>query len=236
MFRWASPQPISTTQTALLEQAGGFRRPWGEAWEQPDGLDLVLFQPPHALLASGDMAAGVLGSAYDQLTAVSERLRLVNGERLMALGAAEIAHWLMGHPPARPLELPAVEPLLAATTLTLLQAIPGLEPAYQRLDGSSQRGGAAADLAYARRLQPSAEALLEAWSGLPFPPAPDSAADPAVQRLEALAEELERSVLACEAARERATRLQRLSEGRQAELRRSAQLLRRLIHLQARLF
>lgn len=231
MFRWASPHPLPSALAQLLERAGV--SPCGPQ-EAPD---LTVFLPPHLLLACGAASADQLEQAYAGLKDGDDRAPLINGERLLAMQPSEIAHWLLGHPPRRPLELGAADPLLAAVTLAQLEQRPELATHYQRLDGRSERGGAVPELDYRLRLQPSAADLLAAWNGLARDAQDGGAAElqQAQQQLRALAEALERQLA-------ETLRLQELAEQQQGTTRhllarslRLAELMRRLMGLQARL-
>jgi hypothetical protein len=217
MFRWASPQPIPTPLAHLLEQAGGCRCGPQEA------PDITLFLPPHLLLSTGACAEAGLGAAYAGFDDGAPQ-QLVNGERLL------------GRPLQRPLELAAVDPLLAAVTLAQLERRPALVEHYQGLDARSQRGGAAAEADYRQRLQPSPEALLAAWNQLLMHRQVQDAGalQLARQHLQELTMELEQQVIATHQARELAAQRQTTSRWLQGELGRLRRLLPRLMVLQGR--
>jgi len=231
MFRWASPQPLSTALAQLLERAGV--SPCGPE-EAPD---LTVFLPPHLLLADGAATADQLAQAYAGLDERAHRAPLINGERLLAMQPSEIAHWLLGHSPRRPLELGAVDPLLAAVTLAQLEQRPELAPHYQRLDARSERGGAEPELDYRLRLQPSAADLLAAWNGLARDSQDRGAVElrQAQQQVRALAQALERQLAETLRLQELAERQQSTARHLLARSLRLGQLMRRLMGVQARL-
>ena len=230
MFRWASPHPLPTPLAQLLERAGV--SPCGPQ-EAPD---LTVFLPPHLLLACGAATADQLEQAYAGLEDRDARAPLINGERLLAMQPSEIAHWLLGHSPRGPLELGAVDPLLAAVTLAQLEQQPELTPRYQRLDARSERGGAVPELDYRLRLRPSAADLLAAWNGLARDSQDGGAAElqQAQQQLRALAQALERQLAETLRLQELAERQQSTARHLLARSRRLAELMRRLMGMQAR--
>lgn len=231
MFRWASPHPLPTALAQLLEGAGV--SPCGPQ----DSPDLTVFLPPHLLLACGSASAEQLEQAYTGLEHRTDRAPLINGERLLSMQPSEIAHWLLGHPPRRPLQLGAVDPLLAAVTLAQLEQRPELTPHYQRLDARSERGGAVAELDYRLRLQPSAADLLAAWNGLARDAQDGGAAElqQAQLQLQGLAQALERQLAETQRLRELAEQQQGTTRHLLARSLRLAELMRRLMGLQARL-
>lgn len=231
MFSWASPQLVPARLAELLEHAGGWRVGPQEAPE------LMVFLPVHLLLSTGSEAVRSFADAYTGLDAQESPQRLVNGERLLGLRPAEIAHWLQGGSRfQRPLELAAVDPLLAAVTLAQLEEHPELVQRYERLDAHSERGGAQADHDYCQRLRPSAAALLAAWADLKEHLRRDASSRPEQQRaLQEMAEELERQVLETRQAQELAGQRQQTTRRLLRERQRSQQLWHRLMALQGRL-
>jgi hypothetical protein len=232
MFHWASPLPIPTALAALLERAG-------VSCCGPQGSpDLRVFLPPHLLLAAGIGGNAPLSQAYAGLAEEDGSERLINGERLLGMRPAEIAHWLLTNsPPERPLDLAAVDPLLATVTLALLEQQPQLVEEYERLDASSTRGGAAAEMDYCRRLRPPAADLLTAWQELHGLLERQEAGElqQARQQLHALTDTLERQVIETQRWRESAAQRQRTNRRLLSDMQRLRLLIRRLMGLQGRL-
>ncbi|MCP9928006.1 hypothetical protein [Cyanobium sp. CH-040] len=234
MFRWASPQPLPAALTLLLEQAGGWR---SGLHEDPE---ITLFLPPHLLIAAGAHAEGEFSDAYAGFHRSAAHQRLVNGERLLGLRPAQIAHWLLGRALELPLELAAVaDPLLAAVTLAQLEQRPELVEHYQRLDASSERGGAAAEHDYRQRLRPSPTDLLAAWDALGARLQSQDAGAGALQRLQQqrleLTEDLERQVIETHRVLELAERRRHTGRQLRTDLERMRRLMVRLLALQGRL-
>ena len=224
LFRWSATHPISSTLSALLEQAGGCRCPLG----QP--ADLQVFLPPHLLLEAG-VKANALADAYNGQTGSPPPTWLVNGERLLGLGPTAIAHWLQRQPPAKPMPLAPVPPLLAVVTLAQLEHAPTAADRYEQLEAHSERGGAPADAPYRERLNPSAEALLADWRQInQARPAPPADTGP----LQALARDLELQIGFTLEAKDQTKVLQRNQRQLQLQLQRQRQTLLQLITLQSR--
>jgi hypothetical protein len=223
MFRWSCPQPIPPPLATLLEEAGCVRCSLGETAE------LTVFLPPHLLVSAGLEPGDDLAEAYAGLNSTAHHGRLVNGERLLGLRPAELAHWLTSKTMQRPWALSTVDPLLAAVTLTLLEHLPKLEQRYQQLDAESLRGGAPVDHDYRQRLQPSHSALLAAWNGLIEQQRAASA-----QGFQALARDLEQQVISTQEAKAQAAALQRSGRYLQGRLSHANQLLARQMILLSR--
>lgn len=224
LFRWSATHPISSPLSALLEQAGGCRCPDG----QP--ADLQVFLPPHLLLEAG-VEANVLADAYNGPTGSPPPTWLVNGERLLGLRPTAIAHWLQRQPPAEPMPLAPVPPLLAVVTLAQLEHAPTAADRYEQLEARSERGGAPADAPYRERLKPGADALLTDWRQITLA-RPASPADP--DQLQALARDLELQIGLTLEAKDQAKTLQRNQRQLQLQLQRQQQTLLQLITLQSR--
>lgn len=224
LFRWSATHPISSPLSALLEQAGGCRCQVG----QP--ADLQVFLPPHLLLEAG-VEANALADAYAGPTDGPPPTWLVNGERLQGLGPTAIAHWLQQQPPAEPMPLAPVPPLLAMVTLAQLEHAPAATDRYEQLEARSERGGAAADAPYLERLRPSAEALLADWRQI-TQTTPASPADPG--QLQALARDLELQIGLTLEAKDQTKVLQRKQRQLQLQQQLQRQTLLQLITLQSR--
>ena len=220
MFRWSSPQPIPPPLATLLEEAGCVRCGLDETAE------FTVFLPPHLLVSVGIESADNLSDAYACLNSTAHHGQLVNGERLLGLRPAELAHWLASKTLQRSWALTTVDPLLAAVTLTLLAHLPQLEQRYQQLDADSLRGGAPADHDYRHRLQPSQSALLAAWSALTEQQRAANA-----QGCQALARDLEQQVISTQAAKAQTAALQRSGHYLQQRLSHANQLLTRQMSL-----
>ncbi|WP_254980391.1 hypothetical protein [Cyanobium sp. ATX 6A2] len=232
MFRWASPHRIPTDLETLLRHAGGDRCPCSEPH------DVLVFLPPHRLLAGEISALHDLRHAYNGLESTDPAIASINGDRLLGQSAAAIALWSQGHPWPRPLQLAAVDPLLAVATRALLEREPDLERGYLQIDRLSDRGGASADEAYASRLQPTAEALLRSWSQprtvASIGRTPEQERDHL--RGVAMQDELERAVLDGHALREQVAQLRQINAHVRAELHRSLAVGGRVMQLMGRLY
>lgn len=216
MFRWSSPQPIPPSLATLLEEAGCCRCGLGETAE------LTIFLPPHLLVSAGIEPGDDLAEAFAGLNSTAHHGQLVNGERLLGLRPAELAHWLASKTLQRPWALTTVDPLLAAVTLTLLAHLPQLEQRYQQLDAESLRGGAPADHDYRQRLQPSHSALLAAWNALIEQKRAANA-----QGFQALARDLEQQLISTQEAKAQTAALQRSGRYLQGRLSHANQLFAR---------
>jgi hypothetical protein len=223
MFRWRSLQPIPTTLAALLAEAGLSRCGFDEPAE------LTVFLPPHLLVNAGIEHGDDLAQAYVGLNCASHLGQLVNGERLLGVRPAELAHWLASRTLQRPWELSTVDPLLAAVTITLLMPLPLVEQHYQALDAVSLRGEAPEDHDYRRRLQPSNSALLAGWNALTRQQNSTNA-----QSLQALAKDLEQQVISTQEAKEQLAAHQRSGRYLMERLSHANQLLQRLMLLHSR--
>jgi hypothetical protein len=229
LFRWSATHPISNPLSALLEEAGGCRCPA----RQP--ADLHVFLPPHLLLEAG-VEATDLTHAYDGPAGGPSASWLVNGERLLGLGPTAIAHWLQRQPPAEPMPLAAMPPLLAVVTLAQLEQAPGAAQRYEQLEEHSERGGAAADIPYRARLRPSAAELLADWQltvpvnqqNNKFPPADAG-------RLQGLASDLELQIAQTLQAKDKARALEHQQRQLLIQLQRQRQTLLQLMALQSRI-
>lgn len=161
MFRWASAQPLPQRLEQLLERAGALRCDW---FARESG-DVLVFLPPHLLLASGRLPLAGIEASYRLLLEASETAVLVNGERLLNLDAADLASWRPGEPLPKACSLGEPAPLEAALTAALLEAEPLLEAAYLDLDARSERGGSPAELDYRGRLRcDDAAGLVAHWN------------------------------------------------------------------------
>lgn len=168
MFRWASAQPLPTRLEELLERAQAVRRDW---FERAPG-DVLVFLPPHQVLACGRLPLAGLLSSYRMVLEAADSARqhngnacLLNGDRLLALSADELAHWRAGEILPRACPPPPPPPLEAALTAAVLDAEPELETLYHQLDGRAERGGAEPEQAYASRLRRSdAAAVVDSWN------------------------------------------------------------------------
>ena len=224
LFRWSATHPISGPLSALLEQAGGCRCPL----EQP--ADLQVFLPPHLLLEAGGEATE-LPHAYDWPAGAPQPAWLVNGERLLGLGPTAIAHWLQRHPPAEPMPLAPVPPLLAVVTLAQLERAPAAAEQYEQLEWRSERGGAPADASYRQRLRPSADALLADWRQI----TKATRASPTdAGQLQALARDLELQIEQTLEAKGQARAHDRVRRHLQGQLQRQRQTVLQLMALQSR--
>lgn len=168
MFRWASAQPLPARLEELLERAQAVRRDW---FAREPG-DVLLFLTPHQVLTSGRLPLEGILASYRMLLAAAESARqqnapacLLNGDRLLALSAEELAGWSTPAPLPRACP-PQPPPLLeAALAAALLAAEPELEALYLELDRQAERGGAEAEQSYATRLgQSDAAALVDSWN------------------------------------------------------------------------
>lgn len=226
LFHWSATHPISSPLSALLEQAGGCRCPVG----QP--ADLQVFLPPHLLLEAG-VEANALADAYDRPTDSPPPTWLVNGERLLCLRPTAIAHWLQRQPPAEPMPLAPVPPLLAVVTLAQLEHAPTAADRYEQLEARSERGGAPADAPYEERLRPRADALLDDWRQFTqtttSPPGDTS-------RLQALARDLEMQIKQTVEGNGQAREHKRVKRHLQGQLQRQRQTVLKLLALQSRAF
>ncbi len=239
MFRWSSAQPLPLRLEELLERAGATRAEWSSRAAE----DVLLFLPPHQLLACGRLPYGGLISSYQMIEACLDdhppaagRPTLVNGERLLNLTAAELGSWRGDAPLPRACPLPTPPPLEAAVAAALLRAEPTLEASYQRLDGQSERGGAPADLQYASRLQSSdGSALVQNWNQQLERHRAELDLELVQQQLLDLEQECERQFLACRAVNSKLSWLRMVNQQSQQQLRRATDLLKRLLALQSRL-
>ncbi len=168
MFRWASAQPLPARLDELLERAQAVRRDWFAR----EPADVLLFLPPHQVLACGQLPLEGLLASYRMLLEAAEHARqhnsaacLLNGDRLLALSAEELAGWCAGSPLPRACAPQPPAPPVAAITAALLAAEPELETLYLQLDRQAERGGAEPEQAYASRLgQSDAAALVDSWN------------------------------------------------------------------------
>lgn len=168
MFRWASAQPLPARLDELLERAQAVRRDWFAR----EPADVLLFLPPHQVLACGQLPLEGLLASYRMLLEAAEHARLhnsaacvLNGDRLLALSADELAGWCAGSPLPRACAPQPPAPPVAAITAALLAAEPELETLYLQLDRQAERGGAEPEQAYASRLgQSDAAALVDSWN------------------------------------------------------------------------
>lgn len=168
MFRWASAQPLPSRLEDLLVRAHAVRRDW---FERAPG-DVLVFLPPHQVLACGRLPLEGLLTSYRMLLEAAEHARehnssacLLNGDRLLALSAEELAGWCSGSPLPRACAPQPPAPLEAAITVALLAAQPELETLYLLLDGQAERGGAEPEQAYASRLRHGdPAALVDSWN------------------------------------------------------------------------
>ena len=161
MFRWASAQPLPPRLVELLERAGALRTNWFER----NASDVLVFLPPHLVLASGRLPLSGIQTSFRLLLEANSTGVLLNGERLLNLSAAELAAWQPGDPLPKACTLAEPAPLEAALTAALLEAEPPMAAAYQDLDARSERGGAPAELDYRDRLRCSdAPGLVAHWN------------------------------------------------------------------------
>jgi len=168
MFGWASPQPLPPRLEELLARSGAV----GREWLERQAGDALIFLPPDQVLASGRLPhAGILTSyrmlleASDAATRDGGRMVLVNGGRLLALSADELAGWRSDLPLPRACPPGNPEPLEGALTAALLAASPDLLELYQALEERSERGGADVDWKYQQLLgDANPNTLVEAWN------------------------------------------------------------------------
>jgi hypothetical protein len=232
MFRWASAQPLPPRLAELLERAGALRADWLE--RSPS--DVLVFLPPHLVLASGRLPLAGIQTSFRLLLEATTTGVLLNGDRLLNLSAAELAAWQPGDPlpHACPVHPPA--PLDAALASALLAADPGLAAAYHKLDARAERGGAPADDDYGARLHCNdAAGLVDHWNQqLERRQAEEDLELLRLQLLE-VEQECERQFLR---GRETAGKLswqRRLNEQAAKQLGRYGELVQQLLGLQARL-
>ena len=232
MFRWASAQPLPPRLVELLERAGALRTNWFER----NASDVLVFLPPHLVLASGRLPLSGIQTSFRLLLEANSTGVLLNGERLLNLSAAELAAWQPGDPLPKACTLAEPAPLEAALTAALLEAEPPMAAAYQDLDARSERGGAPAELDYRARLRCSdAPGLVAHWNQ-------QLERRQAEQDLELLRLQLMEVEQECErqflSGRETAGKLswqRRLNEQAAKRLGRYGELVQQLLGLQARL-
>lgn len=217
MFSWTSPQPIPEPLARLLEAAGCHR------CGAKAKADLTVFLPPHLLVAAEQPQGMELANAYADLQAYGSPGRLVNGERLLGLRAAELAHWLLTDTRPSPLTLQRVEPLLGAVTLALLNLHPQLEAHYLELEEHSERAGAPVDNLYRQRLAASEHALISAWHQ-----GRDRGVANGDAIVRSLAQDLELQVIQAAEARESEKNLNKARQALEAQLDRAHALLLRM--------
>lgn len=217
MFNWTSPQPIPEPLARLLEAAGC--HPYGAKAK----ADLTVFMPPHLLVAAEQPQDMELANAYADLQASGSPGRLVNGERLLGLRPAELAHWLLTDTLTFPLKLQRVEPLLGAVTLTLLDLHPQLEACYLKLEENSERAGAPVDNLYRQRLAATEHELISAWHQGRGQGEPEGNAI-----VRSLARGLELQVIQAAEARETEKNLNTARQALEAQLDRAQALLLRM--------
>ena len=232
MFRWASAQPLPPRLVELLERAGALRTNWFER----NASDVLVFLPPHLVLASGRLPLSGIQTSFRLLLEANSTGVLLNGERLLNLSAAELAAWQPGDPLPKACTLAEPAPLEAALTAALLEAEPPMAAAYQDLDARSERGGAPAEHDYRDRLRCSdAPGLVAHWNQqLERRQAEQDLELLRLQLLE-VEQECERQFLS---GRETAGKLswqRRLNEQAAKRLGRYGELVQQLLSLQARL-
>lgn len=238
MFRWASAQPLPPRLEELLERAQAVRCHWCER----DGQEVLVFLPPHMLLATGRLPlAGVL-SSYRMLKQAADTARqqgqgvcLLNGERLLGLSADDLASWRAGSALPRACPLPPPPALEAAISKALLQVKPELDSLYRHLDEQSERGGAEADHVYISRLSiTDAASLVDCWNRQLE--RSQAEIDLELVRLQLLEveQECERQFLSSREAGRKLSWQRRLLDQAVAQLQHYGRLLQRLQALQSR--
>jgi hypothetical protein len=160
---WFSPFPLAAAVEAHLRAAG--MEPYREPLNALPQEALLLYQPPHALLALDGSSCDpqVWLAGYDQLLGLAPQHRSVALWRLQAMTPEAIAAWLTnGHGDGLSPAAESMDPLAALITCQLLQAHPQLLEAYLDLELQSDLVGGTADSEYLARLRAgcSVEALL----------------------------------------------------------------------------
>jgi hypothetical protein len=159
----------------VLADAG--LQPWpSPAAAIPAADCLLLYDSPDRLISAlpeqESAAAFTLQQLIDGYTtllswAQQTGLPLLCGWQLERLGATGLRQWLSdAEVPPHPVEHAAIAPLIAATTLSLLEAQPSLHEVYADLELQAQLLGREPDLHYRQRLRQQAsgqgDALLQA--------------------------------------------------------------------------
>jgi len=164
MFSWVSPQPMPPLLAELLERSGAVGRIWQE--RQPG--DALLFLPPDEVLARGCLPYAGIVTSYRMLLQASAEggcAVLVNGARLLGLGAQELVGWRTDLPLPRACTPQAPDPVDAAMGAALVAAAPELLELYRTLEERSERGGAEVDRAYPQRLVAAdPDTLVQGWN------------------------------------------------------------------------
>lgn len=176
MRYWVTPFPLSAEVCSFLAASG--LQPWhGGESSLPEADALLLYDSPDQLIAMAgtgpdkvEINTMVLTQGYRRLLGWSERTGqpLLSISRLQRLGPHKLRAWfadgdIPSLPPGQSLPIP---PLLAAVTLSLLEAEPALLDCYSDLELRAVLLGRDPDTRYYERLRdaiPGAEVLLQAF-------------------------------------------------------------------------
>lgn len=180
MRYWVTPFPLSAEVWSTFNAAG--LRPWPlEEAGIPAADALLLYDSPDQLIAMAPLGAELepwtargLARGYQRLLAWSEEtgLPLLAISRLRGLGPKGLGDWLAATesgaapPVPSPEAPPPISPSLAALTLSLIEAEPGLLDHYHDLELRATLLGREPDLHYQERLRQSgqdADELLRAY-------------------------------------------------------------------------
>jgi len=238
MFRWASAQPLPLRLEELLDRAQAARRDW---FAREPG-DVLVFVPPHQVLASGRLQLEGFLASYRMLLAAAESARqqnspacLLNGDRLLSLSADELASWSPGSPLPRPCSPQPPSPREAAFTVALLAGAPELETLYLALDALAERGGTEAEQAYVSRLgQSDAAALVDSWNRQLERRQAETDLELVRQQLLEVEQECERQFLSSREAGRKLSWQRRLQAQAMTQMKQYGGLLQRLQVLQGR--
>ena len=183
MWFWISPFELTNPDLGLLEEAG--LQPW--EWEKgpPPNRDcLVLYDSPDQVLANSTSRRGRAITTPEQLLegylsvldwSNQTRQPMLAIWRLQQLGPSGLGHWLTdaaaskeSEAPHQP-QAPAIQPLVAAATLALMEACPQLLDSYLDIELKAELFGGDADLHYRQRLREASlqgELLLQEFNAL----------------------------------------------------------------------
>lgn len=162
---WFSPFALGAEVRDLLAEAGLQRFP-GDQHQLPEGT-LLIYSPPHTLLAEGGDAAALL-AGFRALQDRGSRCRLIADWRLLGLSPEEIAGWLNDLYPCPPVNCPPpspVEPLQALVVRGVLESVPELLDSYLDLELQAELAQTSPDSTYGQRVltHQDANQLLDAW-------------------------------------------------------------------------
>ena len=158
MFTWNSPQPLPSRLKELLDRSGAINLSDQDAPK----ADVLIFLPPDFILSCCRLTFdSILHSYQGLLDSVrnaekeNQQLVLVNGSRILSLGAGELQAWQPGSALPKNECLTHSTPLDSVLTTALIVKAPELLTLYLELDELSERGGAKLDENYIHRINVS---------------------------------------------------------------------------------